>query len=77
MEKIMDQESPKNLENSNLEDNLPMVQYIMLHRIYDLLTLISNKLVGPEDTSKMVEYHDKGYLLGPSPSFTPTETEAE
>ena len=55
----------------NLEDNLPMVNYIMMHRIYDLLTLISNKLVGPEDTSKMVEYHSQGYLLGPSPSYTP------
>ena len=57
----------------NLEDNLPMVNYIMLHRIYDLLTLISNKLVGSEDTSKMVEYHNQGYLLGPTPSFTPQE----
>ncbi len=47
------------------------VQLIMMHRIYDLLTLISNKLVGPEDTSKMVEYHSQGYLLGPSPSYTP------
>jgi len=48
-----------------------MVNYIMLHRIYDLLTLIANKLVGPEDVSKMVQYHDQGFLLGPSPSFTP------
>ena len=57
--------------SSDLEDNLPMVNYIMLHRIYDLLTLIANKLVGPEDVSKMVQYHDQGFLLGPSPSFTP------
>lgn len=64
-------------ENQNLEDNLPMVNYIMLHRIYDLLTLISNKLVGPEDTSKMVEYHNQGFLLGPVPSFTPSEDSQE
>ena len=61
----------------NLEDNLPMVNYIMLHRIYDLLTLISNKLVGSEDTSKMVEYHNQGFLLGPTPSFTPSEQEED
>ena len=61
----------------NLEDNLPMVNYIMLHRIYDLLTLISNKLVGSEDTSKMVEYHNQGYLLGPTPSFTPQAEESD
>ena len=65
----------KNIEESNLEDSLPMVQYIMLHRIYDLLTLISNKLVGPEDTSKMVSYHEAGFLLGPAPSYTPDEKE--
>jgi hypothetical protein len=63
--------------SQNIEDNLPMVTYIMLHRIYDLLTLMSNKIVGPEDTSKMVEYHDAGYLLGPAPSFTPQEENQE
>lgn len=62
-------------KSQNLEDNLPMVNYIMLHRIYDLLTLIANKLVGPEDVSKMVEYHDQGFLLGPAPSFSPGEQE--
>ena len=63
----------ENEDPQNLEDNLPMVNYIMLHRIYDLLTLIANKRVGPEDVSKMVEYHNQGYLLGPAPSFSPEE----
>lgn len=63
--------------SNNLEDNLPMVNYIMLHRIYDLLTLIGNKIVGSDDISKMVEYHDKGYLLGPTPSYTASETGEE
>jgi hypothetical protein len=63
----------ENEQPQDLEDNLPMVNYIMLHRIYDLLTLIANKLVGPEDVSKMVEYHNQGYLLGPTPSFTPQQ----
>lgn len=65
----------QNKQSSDLEDNLPLVTYIMLHRIYDLLTLISNKLVGSEDTAKMVEYHEKGYLLGPVPSFVPNNEE--
>ena len=60
-------------ETSNLEDNLPMVNYIMLHRIYDLLSLISNKIVGSEDTQKMISYHESGYLLCPVPSFSPPE----
>jgi hypothetical protein len=64
--------------SSDLEDNLPMVNYIMLHRIYDLLTIIANKLVGPEDVSKMVSYHEEGYLLGPSPSYSaPPEEDSQ
>lgn len=63
------------METSNLEDNLPMVNYIMLARIYDVLTLIANKVVGSEDVSKMVAYHDQGFLLGPTPSYTAPEEE--
>jgi hypothetical protein len=60
--------------NENLEDNLPMVNYIMLHRIYDLLTVIASNLE-PEKTKKIIEYHGQGYLLGPSPSYTPNSEE--
>jgi hypothetical protein len=55
----------------NLADNLDMVNYIMLHRIYDALTIIASKLVGNEEIEKMIKYHDQGYLLGPAPSYTP------
>jgi hypothetical protein len=62
-----------NQKTDNLEDNLPMVNYIMLHRIYDILTLIANSLAKDEESrlkiSKMVEYHTEGFLLGPSPAF--------
>lgn len=62
-----------NQETSNLEDNLPMVNYIMLHRIYDMITLVANMLAKDENDrqqiSKMVEYHTEGFLLGPSPAF--------
>jgi hypothetical protein len=63
----------ENLKTTNLEDNLPMVNYIMLHRAYDMLTLIANLLAKDEESrlqvSKMVEYHKEGFLLGPSPAF--------
>ena len=58
-------------KSQSLEDNLPMVNYIMLHRIYDILTLIAKKSVGADEVFKMVEYHNDGFLLGPTPSFTP------
>jgi hypothetical protein len=59
--------------SNNLEDNLPMVTYIMLHRIYDLLSLIASKVADSNDVQKMIEYHEAGYLLGPVPSFNPGE----
>ena len=59
-------------EPQSLEDNLPMVNYIMLHRIYDMLTIMANK-ADPEKTAKMIEYHEQGFLLGPAPSFAPSE----
>jgi hypothetical protein len=66
-----------NENRDNLEDNLPMVNYIMLHRIYDLLTLIANiQSRGEEDDikiKKMIEYHKEGFLLGPSPAFRAEE----
>lgn len=65
------------INNSDLEENLPMVNYIMLHRIYDLLTLMANKVVGAEDISKLISYHEEGFLLGPAPSFRPTGEENE
>ena len=59
-------------QSQSIEENLPMVNYIMLHRIYDMLTIMANK-VDPEKTAKMIEYHEQGFLLGPGPSFTPPE----
>jgi hypothetical protein len=67
----------ENIESTNLEDNLPMVNYIMLHRIYDLLTVIGNKIVGGDEISNLVAYHDKGYLLGPAPSYTPDNNDQQ
>ena len=66
-----------NENKNNLEDNLPMVNYIKLHRIYDVLTLIANiQSRGEEDDikiKKMIEYHKEGFLLGPSPAFRAEE----
>ena len=59
-------------ESQSIEDNLPMVNYIMLHRIYDMLTIMANG-VDHEKTAKMIEYHEQGFLLGPAPSFSPSE----
>ena len=52
-----------NEPGQSLEENLPMVTYIMLHRLYDLITIIAASL-DEAKTAKMVEYHNAGYLLG-------------
>lgn len=50
-----------------------MVNYIMLHRIYDVLCLIAKQVVSIQEIEKMVEYHKEGFLLGPSPAFISEE----
>ncbi len=67
----------ENNEEQSIEENLPMVNYIMLHRIYDMLTIIANKIVGGDEVNKMVEYHESGYLLGPAPSYNAGTNEKE
>ena len=70
---LLDKMTETTNESSSIEENLPMVNYIMLHRIYDMMTLIAMKLAGEEETSKMVQYHEQGYLLGPTPAYTVDE----
>jgi hypothetical protein len=65
----MTQENNENQKSTALEDNLDMVMYITLHRIYDMLTLIANSVAPKEEVEKMVNYHKEGFLLGPSPAF--------
>jgi hypothetical protein len=38
-----------------------------------MLSLIAKGSVGQEEVSKMIAYHEQGYLLGPVPAFTPGE----
>jgi len=66
----------ENIEPKPLEENLPLVNYIMSHRIYDMLTLIAKFLANDEESrlqvAKMIEYHKEGYLLGPAPAYNET-----
>ena len=43
-------------QKQDLAENLDMVNYIMLHRIYDVMTIIASKLVGAEEVDKMIKY---------------------
>lgn len=71
----------ENQQSEDLAENLPMVNYIMLHRIYDIMTLIANSLAKTEEDrqqiAKMIEYHEEGFLLGPSPAFRAEENNGQ
>jgi hypothetical protein len=61
-------------ENVNLEDNLQMAQYIMLARIYDLMSVVASHVTEkPELIQNIVNLHEQGHILGPMPAFLPKE----
>lgn len=69
---MTDSSTTPNLEEAleePLENNLPLVNYIMLHRIYDMLALIARGITQDDSVDKLISYHEQGYLLGPSPSY--------
>lgn len=56
-------------EVQNIDDNLGMVNYIMLSRIYDVLCLIADGVGKGEEMLTMIESHKKGLILGPDPAL--------
>jgi len=61
-------------ENVNLEDNLQMAQFIMLARIYDLISVLTSHMTEkPELIQNIVNLHEQGHILGPMPAFKPKE----
>lgn len=59
-----------------IDDNLGIVTYIQLSRIYDVLCLIADGVGKGEELLQMLEAHRNGQLLSPSPALNP-DSEAE
>ena len=59
-----------------IDDNLGIVTYITLSRIYDVLCLIADGVGKGEEVLAMIEAHRNGELLGPPPAFN-SESEPE
>lgn len=52
-------------------ENIGVIQFIMLGRIYDtLMALLTD--ANPQRASDLLEMHSKGVLMGPSPFFNGT-----
>lgn len=54
-------------------DNLGVVTYITLERIYDLLTIIAGN-TDMERTRAVIALHKAGQTLAPEPAFSNTES---
>ena len=53
----------------DINDNLGMVTYIMLGRIYDMLTIIADGVGRGEEALRLITLHQKGELMAPPPSL--------
>jgi hypothetical protein len=64
--------------SETIDDNINIVTYITLSRIYDVLCLIADGVGKGEEVLKMIEAHRNGELLGPLPALnSESESEAE
>lgn len=56
-------------EVNNINENLGMVTFIMLARIYDMLSLIADGLGKGDDAIRLISLHQSGELMCPPPSI--------
>lgn len=60
---------------SRVNDDAIVVNYIMLARIYDMLTIIGDALGRGEDVVKLMDLHKSGQLMSPPPVITTSDNE--
>ncbi len=53
----------------DINDNLGVVLFIMLGRVYDMLTLIADGVGKGEDALRLISLHQSGELMCPPPSL--------
>ena len=61
------------MDDDNVEDindNLGMVTFIMLGRIYDMLALIADGVGKGEDALRLISLHQSGQMMCPPPSLS-------
>lgn len=54
-------------EISKVSDDAIVINYIMLARIYDMLTVIGDALGKGEDVLRLMDLHKSGQLMSPPP----------
>ena len=81
-EKLQREENMSNIEEneteiSHVNDDATVINYIMLARIYDLLTVIGDSLGRGEDMLKMINLHRQGQLMSPPPVIATNDSEVD
>ena len=81
-EKLQREENMSNIEQneteiSHVNDDATVINYIMLARIYDLLTVIGDSLGRGEDMLKMINLHRQGQLMSPPPVIATNDSEVD
>jgi hypothetical protein len=80
--KLQKEENMSNIEEneteiSHVNDDATVINYIMLARIYDLLTVIGDSLGRGEDMLKMINLHRQGQLMSPPPVIATNDSEVD
>ncbi len=68
----MSDDSKIEAPSNSIDDNIGIVTYIMLSRIYDALCIIGDGVGKGEEILQMIEAHKFGRLLGPDPALDGT-----
>lgn len=63
----------ENQDITKVSDDAVVINYIMLARIYDMLTLIGDALGKGEDVMKIMNLHSQGQLMSPPPVLQTAE----
>lgn len=57
-------------EIQDINDNLGVMLYIMMGRVYDMLVLIADAQGKGEDAAKLIELHSQGEIMCPLPALS-------
>lgn len=56
-------------ESMDMDDNIGVMLYIMLGRIYDMLAILAEAQGKGEDAARLMKLHQEGQLMCPPPAL--------
>lgn len=65
----------ENNDINAMNENIGIINYIMMGRIYDLLVIIGDALGKSQEVLDIMELHRQGHLMSPLPSLIDEESQ--